>query len=165
MLKLTKFIIVISIIFGFIFSISRKININLMEFDNISQSLRYNTLSRELPNIIKAEYSNIEGVNIEYAGNLFQYLQPIKDNRKISNEVNLIITGSYTLNGSDLKIFYELIDMENWTVLSSAHMDLFIEDLDLLKFSFLNRIHEILNPYVPITAAPLTDLDDSDLNN
>ena len=143
---------IVSLIFSVTFSAPRQVNIHLMEFDNLNQSLRHNSLARELPNQVKEEFTGIEGVTVKYAGTIKPHLNTEYDPLALSDDLNLLLMGSYAVKDEEVTVFYQLVDLENWMQISSDHLTVPIKDLGFLQHGFKNRIKDILRPFIPETA-------------
>ena len=59
MIRAINRLLLLILITNSLYSVTRQVNIYLMEYDNLNQSIRYNTLGRELPNLVKEEFSSI----------------------------------------------------------------------------------------------------------
>ena len=148
------------LITGTIFSGTRQVNIHLMEFDNLNQSLRHNTLSRELPNQVKDNFSGVEGVTVKYAGTIKPHISTEYNPLAISDDLNLLLMGSYSVKDEEVTVFYELVDLANWMQISSDHLTVPLKDIGFLRYGFMNRIRDILRPFIPETAYSSDDAPD-----
>ena len=139
---------IIIIFTSFLYSENEKLNIYLMEFNNLDKSLKYNHLTKDLPNFIIKKYSKYDNIAINYAGNIKPYLNKNSSNLLISN--NYLILGSFNVDEEKIDIFYELIDYENWTNISSDKITIPLKDLGYLEEGFIDRIDDLLRPFVQL---------------
>ena len=163
MKKIIKFIFVLFLLNSLLLSEKQKTSINVMEFDNLDKNLRYNSLTRDLPNYIVREYSRFDNVSVNYAGDINPYLN--KGNRSgLLVSDNFIILGSFSVDEEKLTIFYELIDYENWMNISSDQLEIPFKDIGYLEKGFIDRVHDMLRPFISIPISYEYDIDNSDTN-
>ena len=160
MIRAINRLLLLILITGSLYSMTRQVNIYLMEYDNLNQSIRYITLGRELPNLVKEEFSSIEGVSVKYAGTIKPYLNTEKNPLIITDDLNLLLMGSYSVKDKDITVYYELIDLENWAQIFSNHITVPIKDIGVINYAFINRIRDVLRPFIPETAYPIEDAPD-----
>ena len=94
---------IIIIFTSFLYSENEKLNIYLMEFNNLDKSLKYNHLTKDLPNFIIKKYSKYDNIAINYAGNIKPYLNKNSSSLLISN--NYLILGSFNVDEEKIDIF------------------------------------------------------------
>ena len=171
--KTKKISFSILVFLSFLLCEDKSINIHVMEFDNLDKNLRYNNLTRDLPNFIINEYSNFDNISIQYAGNIKPYLNKNK-NSNITISDHFIILGSFAVDDEKIMIFYELIDYENWMNIASDQLEIPFKDLGYIEKAFVDRVHDLLRPFVSIPVSSydyVYDIDSSingqskDLNN
>ena len=162
MQKIIKFFFVLFLLNSFLFSFNDETNIFIMEFDNLDKNLRYNHLSRDLPNYIIREYSKFENISINYAGDITPYLNKReKTNALVSN--NFLVLGSFSVDDEKIIIYYELIDYENWMNISSDQLEIPVKDFGYLEKGFIDRVHDMMRPFIsiPVSYSYLSDIDKS----
>ena len=161
--KKIKFFFVLFVLNNLLLFSQQTTSINVIEFDNLDKNLRYNSLTRDLPNYIVREYSRFDNISVNYAGDINPYLN--KGGRSgslVSN--NFIILGSFSVDEEKLTIYYELIDYENWMNISTDQLEIPFKNIDYLERGFIDRIHDMLRPFVSIPISYEYDIDYSDIN-
>ena len=161
--KVKCYIFLLSFV-NFLLSEEQNVSIYLMEFENLDKNLKYNNLTRDLPNYIINEYSKFDNVSISYAGDIKPYLKNDK-NFNLYTFFNFMILGSFSINEEAITIYYELIDYDNWMNISSDQLVISFNNLENLEKSFLDRVHDLLRTFIqlPIGYEYVYDIDENSI--
>jgi hypothetical protein len=134
---------VILLNFGTLFGKSYS-NLLLMEFENVSNNSEFSHLQQSLPDLVKENFAFRQDITISYAGELFPFFKSPKT-EKISG---LLVNGQFTVDGTEIIVLYEILDINTWDVLEKRSYSCQDKDLICIHNAMVFSIEESLNPYL-----------------
>jgi len=116
----------------------------LIEFENVSNNGEFKHLQQSLPDLIKENFNFRQDITISYAGELFPFFKS-PDTGYING---LLINGQFTVDGTEIIVLYEILDITSWNVLEKRSYSCQDKDLICIHNAMVFSIEESLNPYL-----------------
>ncbi len=131
LIKYLSILIFISAIFS-----SDYKNLILIEFDNVSQNTVYDYFKSSIPNKIKNHPYFNSNFNVEYAKSIEPYL----NNETNGTSESLLLMGKFFASNSQIKISYNVYDMNNWDKIITKEFFCFVTDEECITTSLLSSL-------------------------
>ena len=131
LIKYLSILIFISAIFS-----SDYKNLILIEFDNVSQNTVYDYFKSSIPNKIKNHPYFNSNFNVEYA----ESIEPYLNNETNETSESLLLMGKFFASNSQIKISYNVYDMNNWDKIITKEFFCFVTDEECITISLLSSL-------------------------
>ena len=122
-------------------------NIIVMNFNNISNSEKYDRLTSVFPEMIINRYSNRDDVTVTYSGSIEPDLRKIilNDNQE---SIRFLIDGSFFVDGFEIKINFKVYDVNDWSLKTNQDLVCDIRDINCVYDKFLWGLKASVDPLV-----------------
>ena len=131
LIKYLSILIFISAIFS-----SDYKNLILIEFDNVSQNTVYDYFKSSIPNKIKNHPYFNSNFSVEYA----ESIEPYLNNETNETSESLLLMGKFFASNSQIKISYNVYDMNNWDKIITKEFFCFVTDEECITISLLSSL-------------------------
>ena len=122
-------------------------NIIVMNFNNISNSEKYDRLTSVFPEMIINRYSNRHDVTVTYSGSIEPDLRKvILDDTQES--IRFLIDGSFFIDGFEIKINFKVYDINDWSLKTNQDLVCDIRDINCVYDKFLWGLKISVDPLV-----------------
>ena len=122
-------------------------NIIVMNFNNISNSEKYDRLTSVFPEIIINRYSNRDDVTVTYSGSIEPDLRKVILN-DTQESVRFLIDGSFFVDGFEIKINFKVYDINDWSLKTNQDLVCDIRDINCVYDKFLWGLKTSVDPLV-----------------
>tara|TARA_B100000029_G_scaffold100483_1_gene90679 strand:- start:1531 stop:3282 length:1752 start_codon:yes stop_codon:yes gene_type:complete len=129
----------------------------VMSFTNISNIEKYDVLSMDLPDIIVNRYKDREDISVVYSGSIDPDLNKKKP---LSENDQLLVDGSFLVNGYTIDINYKIYNIDNWTLYANESISCDIRDTECIYDGFLWSFENAIDPL--IKGYPYDDFSNND---
>ena len=127
-------------------------NLILIEFDNVERNRHFDYLRSALPNKIKNYPFFSTNFNIEYAGSIEPYLE----SNSTENFESALLMGKFFVSNSQIKVSYNIYDMNNWEKIITKEFYCLSRDEDCINSSLLASLN---NSFASLFSISDTDID------
>tara|TARA_B100000945_G_C20418614_1_gene616523 strand:+ start:1490 stop:3235 length:1746 start_codon:yes stop_codon:yes gene_type:complete len=122
-------------------------NIIVMNFNNISNSEKYDRLTSVFPEMIINRYSNRDDVTVTYSGSIEPDLRKVILNNT-QESVRFLIDGSFFVDGFEIKINFKVYDINDWSLKTNQDLVCDIRDINCVYDKFLWGLKTSVDPLV-----------------
>ncbi len=122
-------------------------NIIVMNFNNISNSEKYDRLTSVFPEMIINRYSNRDDVTVTYSGSIEPDLRKVILN-DTQESVRFLIDGSFFVDGFEIKINFKVYDINDWSLKTNQDLVCDIRDINCVYDKFLWGLKTSVDPLV-----------------
>ena len=127
-------------------------NLILIEFDNVERNRHFDYLRSALPNKIKNYPFFSTNFNIKYAGSIEPYLE----SNSTENFESVLLMGKFFVSNSQIKVSYNIYDMNNWEKIITKEFYCLSRDEDCINSSLLASLN---NSFASLFSISDTDID------